>query len=210
MPVCPQEFWACAAHSLSGSVLVAIGPQVPSAPEPFLVAVQAWQVPAHAEAQQTPSTQKVEAHSAPVPQAAPSTFGVWHVPPAQTKPDAQSPAPAHVVRHAPAEQLYGAQLVPLAEVPQVPVPLQTCGTTLEPWQIEEPHEVPDAKSWHAPAPSHWPVVPHVEAGCDAHSLSGSVPAAMGAHTPSEEPVLAAVHALHRPVHAVAQQTPSTQ
>jgi hypothetical protein len=32
-------------------------PQAPSAPEPFRTVVQAWQVPAQAVSQQTPSTQ---------------------------------------------------------------------------------------------------------------------------------------------------------
>jgi hypothetical protein len=107
--------------------------------------------------------------------------------------------------------LYGAQLAPAPEAPQVPEPLQTWGTRLEPWQSEAPQAVPEAKSWQAPAPSHWPLVPQVEAGCAEHSLSGSVPRAMGPQTPSApEPFLAVVQALHRPVQAEPQQTPSTQ
>lgn len=42
-----------------------MNPQMPSTPELFFTAVQAWQVPAQAESQQTPSTQKPEAHCAP-------------------------------------------------------------------------------------------------------------------------------------------------
>ncbi len=46
-------------HSLSGSVSAATLPQVPSAPPPFLAALQAWHLPVHAVLQHTPSTQKL-------------------------------------------------------------------------------------------------------------------------------------------------------
>jgi len=49
---------AAVAHSLSGSVLVAMFPQVPSEPPPFLAALQARQVPLQAVLQHTPSAQK--------------------------------------------------------------------------------------------------------------------------------------------------------
>lgn len=49
-------------HSLSGSEPLTIGPHIPFEPFPFLVAVQASHVPAHAVSQQTPSAQCPDAH----------------------------------------------------------------------------------------------------------------------------------------------------
>jgi len=55
------------------------------------------------------------------------------------------------------------------------------------------------------------LVPHVDAACVAHSLSGSVPAPTGPQVPSmPAPFLAREHAWQSPVHAVAQHVPSTQ
>jgi hypothetical protein len=66
-------------------------------------------------------------------------------------------------------------------------------------------------SWHLPKPSQTPVVPQVLAVCEAHSLSGSTPAAMFPQAPlAPEPFLAAEHASHDPLQALLQQTPSTQ
>jgi hypothetical protein len=64
-----------------------------------------------------------------------------------------------------------------------------------PWQTGLPHEVPDAKSWHDPAPLHWPVFPHVAIASAAHSLSGSLPALIGPQVPSAPaPFFAIEHA----------------
>jgi hypothetical protein len=56
-------------------------PQTPSLPAPFFAAVQARQMPGHAVSQQTPSTQKPLAHSAPsvLTQAEPALFFVEQV-----------------------------------------------------------------------------------------------------------------------------------
>src|SRR4051812_15968164 len=52
-----------------------------------------------------------------------------------------------------------------------------------------------------------PSGPHEEPG--SQSLSGSLSAAMGPHVPSVPvPFFVALQALHLPVHAVSQQTPS--
>jgi len=56
------------------------------------------------------------------------------------------------------------------------------------------HEVPLAKSWHAPPPLHDPLVPHVDAACAVHSLSGSVAVITLPQVPLAPPVLAALHA----------------
>jgi hypothetical protein len=68
--------------------------------------------------------------------------------------------------------------------------------------------VPFACFWQPPAPSHLPLVPHVEAACVAQTPFGSVvPAATGAHAPGLPVTL---HAWHEPQLAVVQHTPSTQ
>jgi hypothetical protein len=54
--VAPPAAQAAAAHSPSGSEPPAIGAQVPLGP-PVLLATHAWQAPAHAVSQHTPSTQ---------------------------------------------------------------------------------------------------------------------------------------------------------
>ena len=101
--------------------------------------------------------------------------------------------------------------MPPAGTVQVPLPSQTWPTTTLPWQLEAPHEVPDAQSWHAPAPSHEPFWPQVDCAVEAHSLSGSVPARMGPKVPLvPPPFLATEQAWQRPAQALLQQTPSTQ
>ena len=71
------------AHSLSGSVPLAIDPQTPLAPPPFFAAEHAWHAPEHVELQHTLSTQKplwhvlLPAHVEPLP-----SFG-WQVVEAQ-------------------------------------------------------------------------------------------------------------------------------
>jgi hypothetical protein len=71
-PSCPQPLAGWAAHSSSGSVPAAMTSHCPFTPPPFFAALHAWQPPAHAEPQQTPSTQNPEPHSAPVLHAAPT------------------------------------------------------------------------------------------------------------------------------------------
>jgi hypothetical protein len=68
---CCDAAQVSAGHSLSGSLPSAIGPQVPSAPDPFLVAVQARQSSVHALSQQTPSTQWALAQSTSALQGSP-------------------------------------------------------------------------------------------------------------------------------------------
>jgi hypothetical protein len=175
-----------------------------------LAVVHAWQSPVQALLQQTPSTQLPDWHWLPVVHTAPFAAGSWQAPALQMKPVTQSELPAQGFLHAPTEQAYGAQST-LPLVAQVPEPSQVWVLSTEPWQSEEPHGVPEAKSWQAPEPLQLPVWPQLFWACAAHSLSGSAPAAMGPQVPSEpEPFLLAVQALHRPVQAEPQQTPSTQ
>src|SRR5690242_16512206 len=53
----PGAHTSAPAHSLSGSVPVAIAPHEPFVPEPFFIAVHAWHSVSHAMLQHTPSTQ---------------------------------------------------------------------------------------------------------------------------------------------------------
>src|SRR6185369_16454925 len=73
MPSAPHVDCAACAHSLSGSVLLLTGRHRPSACV-VLTLTHAWQVPAHALSQHTPSVQKPEMHSAPAAQAAPTAL----------------------------------------------------------------------------------------------------------------------------------------
>ena len=62
-----------------------------------------------------------------------------------------------------------------------------------------------------PWPLQKPVLPQVDAGSWTHSFCGSVPTAMGPHSPLFPPPFSAEeHAWQVPVQAALQQTPSTQ
>ena len=99
----------------------------------------------------------------------------------------------------------------LVAAPQVPVPSQSrAGVSVEPVHDSVEHAVPAIHLRQAPAPSHMPSSPQLEASAAVHSLSGSLPAVMGRQRPSAAPVLVLAQALQRPVQAVSQQTPSTQ
>jgi hypothetical protein len=107
-------------------------------------------------------------------------------------------------------QVNGAQPV-VTPCTQVPVPVQTSVADATPFEQDAaPHAVPAGYNWHAPAPLQAPVVPHVLADCAAHSLSGSLPLAIGAQVPFNAPVFAWDAAKHREVQALLAQKPSTQ
>lgn len=72
------------------------------------------------------------------------------------------------------------------------------------------HRVPSGWRRHAPPPSQKPSRPQVDGASAPHSLSGSVPPAIGAQAPSLWPVLAAEHPWHVPPQEFSQQNPSTQ
>jgi hypothetical protein len=174
--------------------------------------LHAWHAGQAALPQHAPSTQFPLPHWVPAVHVAPSASLGVHVPTGiivQKLPAAQSPSLAHVVRqawapsHSKAPQL--CVVVPHAPPPHAPASVRV----VEPAGHEgAEHVVPSACFWHAPAPSHLPFVPHVEAACVAHTPFGSVtPAATGAHVPA---LPATLHARHDPQVAVPQQTPSTQ
>jgi len=159
----------------------------------------------HAVAQQTPSTQKPDEHSALLPHAKlVSTImhaaAPLHVP---TPPHSLSGSvPDRITPHCP--------LIPppffAAEherhVLVQALPQQTLSTQYPDKQSAPTSQVPPLKYLQVPAPPHEPLV---------HSLSGSLSAAMGPHSPSFPwPFFVAVHAWHEPVQAESQHTPSAQ
>jgi hypothetical protein len=68
----------------------------------------------------------------------------------------------------------------------------------------------EAGATHAPEPLQTPAAPHTPLPIALHSSSGSLPARIGAHAPSAAPVLAALADMHKPVHELFAQKPSTQ
>jgi hypothetical protein len=110
-----------------------IAPQVPSAPLPFFVAVQAWQLPVQAVLQQTPSTQLPLRHWLPCEHA-------WPVV------STQAPAPLQVL--VPVQ--LGASGWPdgtLVQVPRLP-------GTLHAWQVPLQPELQQTPSTQLPL-AHW-------------------------------------------------------
>jgi hypothetical protein len=191
------------AQSLSGSVLTATLPHVPSTPEPFFAALHAWQMPPQIVPQQTPSTQKPDWHSTAAPHAVPVTSVV------------QRPAPLQVV--APEHSLSGSAPLGISvHVPFAP-PLFAL---LHAWQ-RLPHALLQQKpsaQWpdrHSPFKRHTPPCVVLQAPpplhtevAPGHSRSpGSVPEARNVHVP----VLAGrLHASQVPAQALLQHTPSVQ
>ena len=99
----------------------------------------------------------------------------------------------------------------MLESTHVPNPLHACPVCHPSVQEVLPHGVPCGCSAHAPDPSHSPELPQVEGSSNVHSLWGSLPNAMGPHTPSRPADLSeALQAMQGPVQAVSQQNPSTQ
>ena len=99
-PVLPHVAAASCAHSLSGSNPPEIGPQVPSAPAPFLLAEHAWQRLVQDVLQQTPSTQKPDWQSEFIAHWAPFPLRPTQLPPTHEYPLAQSVPVEHVVLQA--------------------------------------------------------------------------------------------------------------
>jgi hypothetical protein len=96
-------------------------------------------------------------------------------------------------------------------VRQLPAPSQVrAGVYVEPRQDSPTQVVPVPHFRHAPAPSHCPSSPQLEAVSCGHSPSGSVPALIERQRPFVCPVLALEQALQAPVQADSQQTASMQ
>jgi len=127
------------AHWFSGSAPAATLVHTPTVP----AIAHDWQVPPHAELQQTPCAQKPDRHSPPTPQATPAAF--WaQLPPMQVNGATQSALTVHVVRQAVALHVYGLHIDVVA-VWQVPVPLHDrAAVSVEPVQLAAAQVVPEA------------------------------------------------------------------
>jgi hypothetical protein len=84
------------------------------------------------------------------------------------------------------------------------------GVSVLPEQVAEPQAVPTLSTRQAPPPVQVPSVPHSLTLSTAHSLSGSSCSGMATQRPDSLSVLALLQATQVPVHALSQQTPSTQ
>ncbi len=191
-------------HWSSGSVPAVAFEQVPAA------FAQVRQVPEQTVEQQVPCAQIPELHSPPAVQVDPLGL-LPQLVPTQMLGEAQSPVPPHIVLQilAVVSQPYGSQSDEVT-VRQTPAPSHVRGgVSVEPTQVPATQVVPFAWSWQAPAPSHVPVVPQVEAAVTAHWLAtaGGSPTA----TLLQVPLLAAsAHDLQSPVQPLEQQTPCWQ
>ena len=118
-----------------------MGPHVPSAPAPFLLAEHAWHKLVQDVLQQTPSTQLPDWQSVAFVQTAPLPKRPMHTPPLQEKPFAQSALVMHIELQTPLVQLYGEQFIGAPLFVHVPAPSHVLGCTDEPAQ-DAPQFVP--------------------------------------------------------------------
>jgi hypothetical protein len=169
------------------------------------------QVPVHALLQQKPCAQKPESHSPAVVHAVPIGFSVQMVA-LQMLGDTQSVLAEQLVRQALAveSQVYFPHGSGVA-APQVPAPshARADSAVVVLMHAGPAHCVPLAYLWHAPAPSHMPSLPQVDAAAIGHwdATSGGDPAGIGEQVPT---LPVSEHDVHVPVHALLQQTLLTQ
>src|SRR5204863_6046489 len=134
------------------------GQQVPARP----CWSQLTQAPVQATLQQTPSAQKLDAHSLAAAHTAP--FGLRpQLPFTHSTPSAQSAPVRQVVAHllVAASQVNGAQIVE-GPARQRPSPSHTLRSlTASPLQLPGLHTVPAGNFRQCPCPSHVPSRPHV-------------------------------------------------
>jgi hypothetical protein len=172
-------------------------------------ALQALQAPQALEVQQNPSVQEAFAtHSSLVEQWAPSGF-LPQVLPTQLLGGTQSLFDVQVTRHADApSHMKGEHICVPPPTLQLPAPSHVLASVPEdapPGHAGGTHCVPACHLWHAPAPSHLPSLPQVEAAVTPHWPLGSVAfAATGEHVPS---VALSVHETQGPSQRALQQTP---
>jgi hypothetical protein len=180
-PSCPQLAAPSSAHWLSGSAPAGTLMHCPSLP----AIAHDRQLPPHAVAQQTPSTQKPDAQSLAAPQGAPGGFGP-QLPFTHAAPPTQSALLAQSARQAPpaASHMYGPQ-ESVAVVPHAPAPSQRAAwLTLDPEQDCARQIVPAAYSAQAPVPSQAPLRPQLAMPSSGQSSRGSLPTGMFVHVPT--------------------------
>jgi hypothetical protein len=160
--------------------------------------------------QQTPSVQNPDAQSVFFVHMAPGGLGP-QLPLTHATPVTQSAFDRQVLAQAfvSGSQLKGAQIVAGPALHR-PCPSQTLTpTTAPPEQAPALHTVPGTWLRQPPLPSHVPSRPQVDSSDARHwfDACGAPPAGTNVHVPGEPWTL---HAMHVPVQAVLQQTPSTQ
>jgi hypothetical protein len=166
--------------------------------------------PLQATAQQTLSAQCPEAHSSSITQCAPFIF-LPQLPFWQAWPLTHWLLATQVLKHARLDgsQENGAQ-ISVGPGLHRPSSVQTYSPTTESFsQLPSRHTVPGTCLRHAPAPSHLPSSPQLDAGDAGHAdaARGLAPVGRFTHDPAEP---ATAHDLHPSVQAVVQQTPSAQ
>jgi hypothetical protein len=160
--------------------------------------------------QQTPSAQKPDAQSAAAVHCAPFIF-LPQLPATHCCVLTHWLDCVHDSKHAPLTESheYGAQIV-VGPGRQRPAPSHAnAPVTASPSQVPALQIVPATWRRHAPAPSHLPSKPHVEAAAALHVVAsrGSAPATSAVHVPTEP---TALQVLQPSLQAVLQQTPSVQ
>jgi hypothetical protein len=160
--------------------------------------------------QHTPSTQKVDSHSVPSLQTAPSFFfPQWPVESHRLPAEHCVLSVQDELQSLPlALQVYGAHMR-LLPASQRPAPSQVESAVRVPLlQLAAAQVVPAAYLWQTPAPSQVPSVPQVERACTVQVPEGSEPpAATAVHVPLR-PV--SEQDMQVPVQAVLQHTPWAQ
>jgi hypothetical protein len=204
VPSVPQEAACWSTQTLCGSATpAATGEQVPSEVERSHLR----QLPVQAVAQQTPSAQKVLAHSLDAEQGCPTAFGP-QLPFTQSCPSTQSLLLVHLLMQALFAHANGEQFTtPVGR--QVPSPSQVPVVfSLLPLHEAATQTVSAAYLAHPPEPSQTPVSPQVEASDFRQTPWGSVtPTSTGPQIPGCPLWLQLTQA---PVQALLQQRPSTQ
>ena len=203
-PSVPHDDAPWSLHILRASEVPAgIDVHVPADP----ASAQLRHAPPQAWLQQTPSTQNPDAHSDACEQAPPFCFGpqLFFT---QAIPGAQSAFVLHFVLQAPCEHPKGEQsLRPGAW--HMPIPSQVPAVfNRAPAQDGGTQTVSASYLLHPPNPSHVPVWPQLPAPLSLQTLRGSgTPPGSGKQMPSLPTI---PHETQPPVHATAQQKPSTQ
>ena len=201
---------------MSGSVPAVTAAQLPSV-APVFALVHASQAPLQAFVQQTPSAQEPPVHWVPAVHVPPTLrLAVQvRVPRSQNEPLVQF---ASIVHELGMQAVAFMQVTPPGQGDRVgvpgthaPLPSQAAGVVVSwlPLHAEVPaHVVVAAATAHLRLPSHEPVVPQVVVP-GAHSLSASLPAAIGLHTPFALPVFDPTQDSQVPAQSLSQQTRST-
>ena len=189
-----------------GAVPLATLLQVPRLP----VIAHDLHVPVQALLQQYPCAQKPESHSLGVVHAVPIGFSVQRLA-LQMFGATQSAAAVQLARQADVRgsHVYAPHELVVAAA-HTPAPLHTrADVAVDPVQERATHSVPLTCLRHAPAPSHVPSLPQVDAAAAGHceATRGGSPTSIGLHVPT---LPVSEHDWQVPVQAVLQQMLFTQ